>query len=178
MGNFGICKFIQFISNNLHAKRDKRTLNKIPSFPIKSLTCLGDLQYFTNLTEHGDVWRGRLKIFDKVTEDEKSHRFSMWSQVETACKMIMIKQICYLGFIFIQILTNNQFNDNEFNCQKVVLYLTSQQYRSWSNHEIVDKIADSKQWKKMENIFFHEVNVELLKADKYFHQINSIISKY
>lgn len=37
---------------------------------------MGDLHYFTNLTEHDDVWRGLLKITDKVAEDEKSHQFS------------------------------------------------------------------------------------------------------
>ena len=50
----------------------KRTIDKIPSFQVRVLRKLEDLQYVRELAQDRSVWRGILRNIYEVTEDEKS----------------------------------------------------------------------------------------------------------
>lgn len=54
----------------LYTLNMKRTINKIPLFPHKSLE---DLQYIFELAQGTEFWRKLIKVIYKVAGDEKSH---------------------------------------------------------------------------------------------------------
>ena len=50
----------------------KRNIDKIPSFQVKALRKLEDLQYIRELAQDRSVWRGIIRNIYEVIEDEKS----------------------------------------------------------------------------------------------------------
>lgn len=58
-------------NHNIHIEHQKNSLNKILSFPVKTLKNSEDLQYFHELVQDTEVLSWLIRDIYEVAEDEK-----------------------------------------------------------------------------------------------------------